>query len=63
MCGGFTTEKSSRVDVGHTVAKEDDDLEGESEEQAEVEDMMCVRGIVLSESGKADQSQENGLLL
>lgn len=45
------------------MAKEDDDSEGEGEEQAEVEDMMCVRGIVSSESGKADWSQENELLL
>lgn len=35
---------SSRVDVGRTVADEDDS--GEGEEYAEVEDMKCLRGIV-----------------
>jgi hypothetical protein len=45
------------------VAKEDDDSEGEGEEQAELEDMMCVRGIVSSGTGKADWSEENELLL
>jgi hypothetical protein len=42
---------SSRVDVGRTVAGEDDS-EGEGEEQAEVEDMKCMRGIVLCRAGR-----------
>jgi len=33
---------SSRVDVGRTVADEEDSA-GEGEEYAEVEDMKCVR--------------------
>jgi len=35
---------SSRVDVGRTAAGEDGS-EGEGEEQAEVEDMKCARGM------------------
>lgn len=42
---------SSRVDVGRTAADEDDS-EGEGEEQAEVEDMRCVRGIVPYGTGR-----------
>jgi hypothetical protein len=49
-------EESSRVDVGRTVA--DDDSEGEGEEKAEVEDMICVRGIVSCETGRAVRNQE-----
>lgn len=49
-------EESSRVDVGRTVA--DDDSEGEGEEKAEVEDMMCVRGVVSCETGRAVRNQE-----
>jgi len=48
---------SSRVDVGRTAAGEDDS-EGEGEEQAEVEDMKCVRGIVSYGIGRTAWSRE-----
>lgn len=47
---------SSRVDVGRTAV--DDDSAGEGEEQAEVEDMVCVRGIVSYGTGRTVWSPE-----